>query len=138
MAAAIGMTWLVAVVAGAHEIVSGLTISGVPQARKTLTAKAEWHGSVTATTWKWQRCTAGASQQCTVINGATQPTYVLRAEDVGFERHLRAGTRLDVVVRKPERIGKWTTITIRLAAPPRRLDRCPYPGRGEPAACPAA
>lgn len=54
-----------------------------------------------------------------------------------FERHLRAGTRVSVVVRKPGRIGKWATITIRRGAPPRRVDRCSYPGRGEPAACPA-
>ena len=54
-----------------------------------------------------------------------------------YERHLRAGTKLDVVVRKPGRIGKWTTITIRRGAPPKRVDRCSYPGRGQPAACPA-
>jgi hypothetical protein len=55
-----------------------------------------------------------------------------------YERHLRAGTKLDVVVRKPGRIGKWTTITIRRGAPPKRVDRCSYPGRGQPAACPTA
>jgi hypothetical protein len=270
MAAAMCTTWVIAAVASAHAILSGPTISGVPQEGRTLTAKAEWSGTVTATIWKWQRCTAGASQMCTVITGATQPTYVLGAKDVGFvirvrltltapdgnetsrskatsvvqpapappppveteepapeepsedpvdpasfdppanpvvaplpeaaaglrvmnpfpvvrisghmtesgahitrlavraprgatvtvrcrgrscpvrrfahaasvarlrtfERHLRAGTRLDIVVRKPERIGKWATITIRRAALPRRVDRCSYPGRGEPAACP--
>lgn len=55
-----------------------------------------------------------------------------------FERHLRAGTKLDVVVRKTGRIGKWTTITIRRGAPPKRVDLCSYPGRGRPAACPTA
>lgn len=55
-----------------------------------------------------------------------------------YERHLRAGTKLDIVVRKPGRVGKWTTITIRRGAPPKRVDRCSYPGRGQPAACPTA
>jgi hypothetical protein len=55
-----------------------------------------------------------------------------------FERHLRAGTRLTIVVSKPGRIGKWTKITIRRGAVPKRLDQCSYPGRERPAACPAA
>jgi hypothetical protein len=55
-----------------------------------------------------------------------------------FERHLRAGTRLTIVVSKPGRIGKWTKITIRRGAVPKRLDQCVYPGRERPAACPAA
>jgi hypothetical protein len=266
--------------AAAHQILSGPTISGVPQEGETLTANATWKGVVTKVTWKWQRCTVGPDQKCTVISGATTPAYVLTAADVGsvlrvrliltadhgdvakrskptsvvqavsappppseetgepepepgdstghpedhpagssqsfdppadpifaplppaaaglrvmkpfpvvrisgrltasgaqitrftvrtprgsstsvrcrgascpvrnfaraaklgrlraFERHLRAGTRLTIVVRKPERIGKWTTITIRRGAPPLRVDRCSYPGRAQPAACPAA
>jgi hypothetical protein len=54
-----------------------------------------------------------------------------------FERHLRAGTRLTIIVSKPGRIGKWTRITIRRGAVPKRLDQCSYPGRERPAACPA-
>jgi len=55
-----------------------------------------------------------------------------------FERHLKAGTRLDVIVRKAGRVGKWTTITIRRGAPPRRQDQCAYPGHEQPEPCPAA
>jgi len=53
-----------------------------------------------------------------------------------LERNLAAGTRIDVVVTRPQRIGKWTTIRIRLGAPPRRLDRCVLPGGRSPVACP--
>ena len=53
-----------------------------------------------------------------------------------FERVLRAGTRLEIVVTKPGYIGKWTTIVIRRGAPPRRSDRCVYPGARRAAACP--
>ncbi len=273
-AVAIGLALLVPVAVSAHQILSGPTLSGVPQEGETVTAKAEWKGVITATTWKWQRCTAGNDPKCNAIKGAALPTYVLTAADVGFvirvrltltashgdvskrsgptpivqpksappppvnetpepepdpeditddpaderfdppaapvlgdppaiadelhvmdpfpvvrisgrltgsgadvkrlsvraprgatisvrcrggscparmftraarvkrlssyERHLRAGTKLDIVVRKPNRIGKWTTITIRRGAPPKRVDRCSYPGRGHPAACPAA
>jgi hypothetical protein len=280
-AAALGLTLLAPAGAGAHEIVKGPLVSGVPQEGQTLTATAEWTGGQATPAWKWQRCTVGPDQKCTVIQGATQTTYPIVAADVGFvlrvrltltsphgviakrskptsvvqplsapappteqtgepepepgsgagqedpwgdpgdskpfnppanpvvtnapadaaglrvmkpfpvvrisgrltasgaqitrltvraprgssiaahcrgrncpvrsfaqaasvgrlrafERHLRAGTRLHVVVRKPERIGKWTTITIRRGAPPRRVDRCSYPGRARPAACPAA
>jgi hypothetical protein len=279
-AAALCLTLLAPAAAGAHQIVKGPLISGVPQEGQTLTAIAEWTGGQATPAWKWQRCTV-ADQKCTVIQGATEPTYMLTAADVGFvlrlrlvlssphgviakrskptsvvqplsappppteqtgepepepgseaghedpwgdpadskpfdspanpvvtpapngaaglrvmkpfpvvrisgrltasgaqitrltvraprgssidarcrgrscpvrsfaqaasvgrlrafERHLRAGTRLHIVVRKPERIGKWTTITIRRGAPPRRVDRCSYPGQARPAACPAA
>jgi hypothetical protein len=54
-----------------------------------------------------------------------------------LERRLRAGTRLDITVRKAGYIGKWTTIVIRRGRPPRRADRCVYPERRRPASCPA-
>ena len=276
LAFALFITALAPAAAAAHEIVSGPSVSGVPQEGQTLTAKAEWKGKVTKVAWRWQRCTAGTDRTCTVIEGATEGTYVLTPADVGFamrvrltitadhgnvskrskptsavqpadapppppeetgepepepgdpwgdpadpdpfdppvakpgdpppppaaahltlmkpfpvvrisgrltaagaeitrfavrsprgasvkvrcrgrscpvrrfartaalgrlrkfERHLSAGTRLHVVVRKPAQIGKWTTITIRRGSPPRRVDRCSYPGRDKPATCPAA
>ena len=279
-AAAFCLTLLAPAAAGAHEITKGPLVSGVPQEGQTLTAIAEWTGAQATPAWKWQRYTVGVDPKCTVIQGVTQPTYLITAADVGFvlrvrliltsphgviakrskptsvvqplsappppteqtgepdpepgsepghedpwgdpadpksfdppanqvvtstpagaaslrvmkpfpvvrisgrltasgaeitrltvcaprgasiaarcggtscpvrsfaqaaslgrlrafERHLRAGTRLNIVVRKPKRIGKWTTITIRRGAPPRRVDRCSYPGKNQPAACPA-
>jgi hypothetical protein len=53
-----------------------------------------------------------------------------------FERHLRAGTRLEITVTKPGYIGKWTTIVIRRGAPPKRSDRCRYAGGRRPVPCP--
>jgi hypothetical protein len=54
-----------------------------------------------------------------------------------FQRHLLAGTRLDISVTKAGYIGKWTTIVIRQGRPPRRADRCVYPGGRRPAPCPS-
>jgi len=53
-----------------------------------------------------------------------------------LQRHLRAGTRLDITVKKTGYIGKWTTIVIRRGHPPRRMDRCVYPDTRRPAPCP--
>jgi hypothetical protein len=53
-----------------------------------------------------------------------------------LEGDLAAGTRIDVTVTSPRRIGKWTTIRIRLGAPPRRWDRCVLPGGRSPVTCP--
>lgn len=53
-----------------------------------------------------------------------------------LQRGLRAGTRLDITVRKTGYIGKWTTIVIRRGRPPARADRCVYPGARRPAPCP--
>jgi hypothetical protein len=55
-----------------------------------------------------------------------------------FERRLRAGTRLVITVTRPNRIGKHTTFVIRKGKPPRRVDRCIYPGAKKPTACVAA
>ena len=55
-----------------------------------------------------------------------------------FERALRAGTRLEIKVVRPGWIGKWTVITIRRGAAPRRRDLCLYPGGVRPVRCPAA
>jgi hypothetical protein len=54
-----------------------------------------------------------------------------------LQRNLRSGTRLDITVRKAGYVGKWTTIVIRRGRPPRRADRCVYPGARRPAPCPA-
>jgi hypothetical protein len=55
-----------------------------------------------------------------------------------FERELRAGTRLEILVTKPSYIGKFTTIVIRRNAAPRRSDRCLIPGARRAVRCPMA
>jgi PKD repeat protein len=52
-----------------------------------------------------------------------------------FERVLLAGVRLEIYVRKPGRIGKYTRFRIRAAKPPARVDRCLMPGRIRPVRC---
>jgi hypothetical protein len=54
-----------------------------------------------------------------------------------FERPLRAGVRLTIVVSMPGYVGKWTEIEIRRNAAPRRIDRCVRPGARTPERCPA-
>ena len=55
-----------------------------------------------------------------------------------FERFLRAGTRLEVSVGRPGRIGKYTSFLIRANRRPLRTDRCLMPGRSRPTRCPAS
>jgi hypothetical protein len=54
-----------------------------------------------------------------------------------FERHLRAGTLLQVVVTKAHEIGKYTRFLIRAGAPPARRDSCAGPISHLPLPCPA-
>lgn len=54
----------------------------------------------------------------------------------GFERQLRRGTVITIVVRKGRRLGKYTVLHIRRGAVPRRLDRCVRPGSRRPLSCP--
>ena len=52
-----------------------------------------------------------------------------------FERHLRAGVRLEIRVTRPGYVGKHTLIRIRRGTPPSRRDRCLYPGSTAPRRC---
>jgi hypothetical protein len=54
-----------------------------------------------------------------------------------FERALGAGTRIEIRVTKPGYVGKFTSITIRRRAEPRRSDRCLDPGSTRPVRCAA-
>ena len=55
-----------------------------------------------------------------------------------FERFLPAGTRLEISVAKPGRIGKYASFVIRAHRAPMRSDRCLLPGRSRPTRCPAS
>ncbi len=54
-----------------------------------------------------------------------------------FERTLRAGVKLTIVVSKPGFVGKWTEIVVRRGLAPRRSDLCVAPGARKPERCPA-
>ncbi len=53
-----------------------------------------------------------------------------------FERRLAAGTTLELFVRKPGKIGKYTRFVIRAGTPPKRVDLCLFPTRRSPGRCP--
>jgi len=52
-----------------------------------------------------------------------------------FERHLRAGTLVEVFVTRPGLIGKYTRFRIRRRGAPARTDLCLVPGQRAPRAC---
>jgi hypothetical protein len=52
-----------------------------------------------------------------------------------FERRLRAGIKLELFIRKENRIGKYTRFLIRAGKPPARFDACLVPGRKRPVSC---
>jgi hypothetical protein len=52
-----------------------------------------------------------------------------------FERHLRAGVRLEIRVTRRNYVGKYTLIRVRRGKPPVRIDRCLYPGSSAPRRC---
>lgn len=53
-----------------------------------------------------------------------------------LERHFRAGVRIELLVTKPGRIGKYTAFTVRRGRSPSRSDRCIRPGAERPSVCP--
>ena len=63
----------------------------------------------------------------------TSATGLLRFER--FERRLRAGIALELFIRKPGTIGKYTRFLIRAGKAPARVDRCLTPGRARPVRC---
>jgi hypothetical protein len=54
-----------------------------------------------------------------------------------FERSLRAGVTLRILVTKPGEIGKYTRFTIRRGKLPARVDSCLLPSDPNPIACPS-
>jgi hypothetical protein len=55
-----------------------------------------------------------------------------------FERRLRAGIKITVVVSQDGFISRYTRFTIRRGRPPARADRCIPPGTSKPTSCPAS
>jgi PKD repeat protein len=53
-----------------------------------------------------------------------------------LERRMRKGTRIEVFASAADRIGKYTSFTIRSNAAPLRRDRCLRPAGAKPIACP--
>lgn len=65
--------------------------------------------------------------------------YTFRSERMrlrAMERFLAPGTKVEVFIWKSGLVGKYTSLTMRRAKPPVRVDRCLYPGGKWPGACP--
>jgi PKD repeat protein len=58
-----------------------------------------------------------------------------RVRFTSFKRVLKAGTRIEVFVRAPGVIGKYTSFRIRAGKRPLRADRCLMPGASKPTPC---
>jgi hypothetical protein len=54
-----------------------------------------------------------------------------------YEVRLAAGAVLEVFVRKPGTVGKYTRFSVRRGRAPARRDRCLFPGEKRPLLCPA-
>jgi hypothetical protein len=55
-----------------------------------------------------------------------------------FERNLRFGVTLEILVSVPGEIGKYTSFSIRRGKLPQRLDTCLDPAGAKPIACPSS
>jgi hypothetical protein len=55
-----------------------------------------------------------------------------------FERRLRAGVSLEILVTKGGQIGKYTRFTIRHGRPPERVDMCLTSAGSKPLVCPSS
>ena len=75
------------------------------------------------------RCPVKAARAARALSGAAAPF-------AQFERRLPAVIRLEIFVRQPGRIGKYTRFLVRAGEPPKRVDRCLFPGVQRPKACP--
>jgi hypothetical protein len=53
-----------------------------------------------------------------------------------LERRLRPGTRIAISITKPDRIGQYTTFTLRKKKKPIRKELCLYPGQAKATRCP--
>ena len=67
--------------------------------------------------------------------GRTASTTVL-VRLVRLERSLPAGTRIEIGITKANRVGKFTSLTIRRGTAPLRTDKCLFPGTPRPRRCP--
>jgi hypothetical protein len=91
------------------------TITGKARVGQTLSAsQGEWLGSPTSFFYQWLRCDEGGGS-CAPIDGASQPTYVLVAPDVGNR------IRVDVVAENADGASpaarSAATRVIRIPAP---------------------
>jgi YVTN family beta-propeller protein len=118
-----------AVLVAAPEATSAPTITGTAQQGQTLTVHhATWANGPTAYAHQWLRC--GAKREaCAAISGATEPTYLPVAEDVGHTLVVQETASNAGGVSSPAGSPATTVVS---AAPP--LTPAPQGTPGPPAA----
>jgi hypothetical protein len=79
-------------------------------------------------------CPKGASRRTTASGPHGVPAIVFGR----FERYLRAGAVVEVLVSKSGLIGKWTRLRVRRGKLPERVDLCLDAAGVKPIACPAS
>ncbi len=79
-------------------------------------------------------CPRHGARRTTVAGAHGVPTLVFRS----FERYLRAGAVIEVLVTKPGALGKYTRLRVRRGKLPERVDLCLDAAGVTPIACPAA
>ncbi len=91
-------------------------------------------GAVAELRCRGERCPARRQRRMAV--GVTGRSRVLRFRRLEGRR-LGVGTKLEVRVTAPGRVGKYTSFRIRRRRPPLRRDACLRPGGRVPVPCPA-
>jgi hypothetical protein len=100
-----------------------------PAANQTLTADpGEWSGTTPITfTYEWRRCNT-SGQQCAVITGAVNRTYVVRSADVGNTLRARVTARnsagseaADSAATSRVAASPTGTVAVTAVNPPERL-----------------
>jgi hypothetical protein len=68
----------------------------------------------------------------------SRPPEASSVEFRAFERFLRFGVTLEILVSKPGEIGKYTRFELRRGRLPTRVDMCLDPAGIKPLLCPAS
>jgi len=116
------------------RIVGSRTSSGVHLDLLTVQAPVGVRVTVTC---RGRGCPAKSEHHLLAASSKRPSAATVAVAFRSFERSLRAGLTLRVLVTKPGEIGKYTRFTIRRDRLPARVDSCLLPSEPNPIACPS-
>jgi hypothetical protein len=118
------------------RIVGSLTSNGARVSLLTVQAPVAARITITC---RGRGCkTKSESRLATTSSKSKSKTGTVLLSFRRFERPLRAGVILRILVSKPGQIGKYTRFVIRSDKPPARSDGCVNPSGSTPIACPSS